>query len=61
MIIVRTILILMIVYLLVKGFIRSLYLEDPPDREPRRDDKQKSTPKKVSKEIGDYVDYEEVE
>jgi large-conductance mechanosensitive channel len=57
MIIIRFILICLIVYLLVKGFIRSLYLEDPPQQR-----RQEPPPpvKKVSKEIGEFVDYEEV-
>lgn len=59
MIIIRFILIFLIVYLLLRGFIRSLFLEDPPRTpEPRKDDKIKK--KKVSKEVGEYIDYEEL-
>jgi hypothetical protein len=48
------------VYLLVKGFIRSLYPEEPRDEshERRKDDPPK---KKVSKDVGEYIDYEEIE
>lgn len=62
MIIIRFILICLIVYLLVKGFVRSLYLEDPPQRNPEPPETRKKTStKKVSKEVGEYIDYEEVE
>jgi hypothetical protein len=59
MIIIRFILIILIVYLLVKGFVQSFYLEDPPRKpEPRND---KPPEKKVSKEVGEFIDYEEVD
>lgn len=62
MILIRFILICLIVYLLVKGFVRSLFLEDPPERDRRPSPRQdKSQEKKVSKEVGEYIDYEEVE
>lgn len=60
MILIRFILICLIVYLLVKGFIRSLYLEDPPPNPSQRKDDNPSK-KKISKDVGEYVDYEEVE
>lgn len=60
MIIIRFILIFLIVYLLVKGFLRSLSLEDPP-QPPRETKKPKEPEKKISKEIGEYIDYEEVD
>jgi hypothetical protein len=47
------------VYLLVKGFVRSLYPDDPPDN---RQDKSRNDPKKkISRNVGEYIDYEEVE
>lgn len=59
MIIIRFILIFLIVYLLLRGFIRSLFLDDPQRTpEPRRDDKPKQ--KKISKEVGEFIDYEEI-
>lgn len=58
MIIIRFILICLIVYLLVKGFIQSLYLDDPPRQ--KHEEAPKSPVKRISKEIGEYVDYEEV-
>lgn len=59
MIIIRFILIFLIVYLLARGFIQSLFLEDPPRKpEPRSKPPQK---KKISKEVGEFIDYEEVD
>lgn len=58
MIIIRFILIFLIVYLLVRGFIKSLFLEDNSAQEPVRDRRKD---KKISKNVGEYVDYEEVD
>jgi len=59
MILIRFILIFLIVYLLVRGFIQSLYLGEPPRKpKPRNDTPPK---KKISKKVGEYIDYEEVE
>lgn len=59
MIIIRFILIFLIVYLLLRGFVQSLFLEDPPRTpEPRKDEKPKK--KKISREVGEYIDYEEI-
>jgi flagellar biosynthesis/type III secretory pathway M-ring protein FliF/YscJ len=62
MILIRFILIFLIVYLLVRGFMRSLL---PDDRSAEgkgnqkfRDTQEKQN-KKISKSIGEYVDYEE--
>lgn len=62
MILVRLILIFFIVYLLVKGFIKSLSLDDRPPQDNRSNQNfgnGAEKPKKVSKSIGEYVDYEE--
>jgi hypothetical protein len=58
MLLVRYILIFLIVYLLVRGFIRSFYLEDPPKPRPR--DEGNSSRKKISPKVGEFVDYEEI-
>lgn len=59
MLIVRYILILLIVYLLVRGFIRSLYLSDEPPR--RRTEPHDEKPKRrISRDVGEYIDYEEM-
>lgn len=60
MIIIRFILICLIVYLLVKGFIRSLFLQDPPNDPPERKSND-PVKKKISKDVGEFIDYEEVE
>jgi hypothetical protein len=51
----------MIIYLLLKSFVR--YLKDPqPDEKiDGGNTKNDSKSKGVSKEIGEYVDYEEVD
>lgn len=61
MILVRLILIFLIVYLLVRGFLRSLSAHGADTGEKRNDQKINTPekPKKVSKSIGEYVDYEE--
>ncbi|HLN20238.1 MAG TPA: hypothetical protein VK213_04060 [Bacteroidales bacterium] len=51
----------MIVYLLVKGFIRSLYLEDPPEAAKKKDEAKGGSSKRISKNIGEYTDFEEVD
>lgn len=58
MIIIRFILIFLIVYLLVRGFIKSLFLED---HHSRNNENKERESKKVSKNVGEYVDYEEVD
>ena len=59
MIIIRFILIFFIVYLLVRGFIKSLFLGDS-SRTPEHRRHDKDPNKKVSKEVGEFIDYEEV-
>lgn len=60
MIIIRFILIFLIVYLLLRGFIQSLFLEDPPRHPEQRKDKPPQK-KRISRDVGEYVDYEEVD
>jgi hypothetical protein len=48
------------VYLLVKGFVRSLYTENPHNESHDRK-KDESPKKKISKDVGEYIDYEEIE
>lgn len=64
MILVRFILIFLIFYLLLRGFIKSLSADNNSSGEKRKNQKFRYTPekpeKKVSKSIGEYVDYEEV-
>jgi large-conductance mechanosensitive channel len=59
MILVRFVLIGIIVYLIIRSFSRYGEESKPPGNisEPEKSDNQG---KKVSKEIGEYVDYEEI-
>jgi hypothetical protein len=58
---IRFVLIVVIIYLIIRSFIR--FFQDQPVEEHKRgqhrETKEKS--KGVSKEIGEYVDYEEVD
>jgi hypothetical protein len=58
---IRFILVSIIIYLLLKSFVR--YFNDPqPDEKIHGDNSKKDARSKgVSKEIGEYVDYEEVD
>jgi hypothetical protein len=60
MILIRYILIGLIVYLIVRLFTRYGDGDGPPTspNDPNKNGKQET--KKVSKEIGEYIDYEEV-
>jgi hypothetical protein len=58
---IRFILVSIIIYLLIRSFVR--YFEEQDSSTPDNDNYQKKETKKkgVSKEIGEYVDYEEVD
>jgi large-conductance mechanosensitive channel len=59
MALIRFILIGLIVYLIVRSFIRMGEGEKPAPKRPEPD-KKKPPSKKVSKEIGEYIDYEDI-
>jgi len=61
MILIRLILISVIVYLIVRSLIRYGKDKTPSARSDASDIKSKVVNKKVSKKIGEYVDYEEVD
>ncbi len=61
MFLIRVILISLIVYLIVRSFLRSLEVNEPEHRKPEPEKKNNVTIKRISKEVGEYVDYEEVE
>jgi signal peptidase I len=61
MLLIRFFLISLIVYLIVRSFLRSLVVNEPENRRPEPEKRDNITIKKVSKEVGEYVDYEEVE
>jgi large-conductance mechanosensitive channel len=61
MILIRYILIFIIVFLITRSFFRFNQVEDNKGKDTDRSDRNKSQEKKISKEIGEYIDYEEVE
>jgi large-conductance mechanosensitive channel len=58
---IRFILIGIIIYLLVRSFVRYFEEQETSARKPERDQKNETKTKGVSKEIGEYVDYEDVD
>ena len=61
MILVRFVLISLIIYLIIRSFIRYGKVEEPTISRPEPEKGSKIDSKRVSKEIGEYVDYEEVD
>jgi len=55
----RIVLISLIIYLLVRSFVR--FFQGKDERREVPEDKNMSGIKKVSKDTGEYVDYEEVD
>jgi hypothetical protein len=58
-ILLRIFLISLIIYLLVRSFVR--YFQGEEETREVQEDKNSSNSKKISKEIGEYVDYEEID
>ncbi len=58
---IRFILITIIIYLLVKSFVRFFNYQEPEEDLRGKNSKSGNKVKGVSKEIGEYVDYEEVD
>jgi hypothetical protein len=57
---IRFFLVSMIIYLLIRSFIR-FFAEEEDERQNREREKAKEKkPKGVSKEIGEFIDYEEI-
>jgi large-conductance mechanosensitive channel len=54
----RFILVGLIIYLLVRSFIR--YFHEEGERREVPEDNKNADTKKISKDIGEYVDYEEI-
>lgn len=61
MLLIRVFLISLIVYLIIRSFLRSLEINEPESRKPEPENNNNVTIKRVSKEVGEYVDYEEVD
>lgn len=60
MIFIRYILICIIGYLIVRSFIKYSELGNPSHGKTEPENKSNIPSKKVSKEIGEYIDYEEI-
>lgn len=58
---IRFILITLIIYLIIRSFARYARTEGPVIRGKESDDNSRVKNKGVSKEIGEYIDYEEIE
>jgi large-conductance mechanosensitive channel len=58
---IRFILISIIIYLLIRSFVRYFQDKDDSDQYRQHENTNKKKPKGVSKEIGEYIDYEEVD
>jgi len=61
MILIRFVLVSLIIYLIIRSFRRYGEEEEPSIRRSEPEKKSKISSKGVSKEIGEYVDYEEVD
>ena len=57
-ILLRIILIGIIIYLLVRSFNRYFFPAEEKEQKPEK--RNSSPPKKISKETGEYIDYEEI-
>jgi hypothetical protein len=55
----RLILIFLIIYLIVRGFIIAGSTKEPEKKEPDQDDIKGKPPRGVPKGIGEYIDFEE--
>ena len=60
MVLIRYILISIIGYLIIRSFIRYGEEEKHLTDRPKTEKKNKNPTKKVSKEIGEYIDYEDI-
>jgi len=60
-ILIRFVLITIIIYLLIRSFVRFFEGQNEPDQGHRSEKNDNTKPSGVSKEIGEYVDYEEVD
>lgn len=58
---IRFILVGIIIYLLVRSFVRYFAELETEERKPEQDNGKQEKAKGVSKEIGEYTDYEEVD
>ena len=59
--IIRYILVFLIIYLIIRSFFKYSSKEETKIRGPEKDEGRGYQNKGVSKEIGEYVDYEEID
>jgi len=57
---IRFLLVGMIIYLLVRSFVRYFAEEEDERQHRERESSNEKKPKGVSKEIGEFIDYEEI-
>jgi hypothetical protein len=50
----------LIVYLIIRSFMRYIEVKKPAARGPESEKRSNTEGKRISKEIGEYIDYEEV-
>jgi hypothetical protein len=60
MILIRFLLVSLIVYLLIRSFLKLGKAEGPAIHKPEPGKNGNVTDKKISKKIGEYIDYEEI-
>jgi len=61
MILIRFILINLIIFLIIRSVVRYWNADEPVPRKPEPEKSQKPTSRGVSKKVGEYVDYEEID
>jgi hypothetical protein len=61
MLLIRYILVGLIVYMIIRSFIRYSNEEESPKLKKDPDNSSNITTKKISKEVGEYIDYEEID
>ncbi len=60
MILIRFALITLIIYLIIRSFVRYTIGDKPPAKGHETDFSSKNKDKGVSKDVGEYIDYEEI-
>lgn len=61
MILIRFVLVSLIIFLIIRSFLMYFGKKETSTRVPGPEKKSKISSKRVSKEIGEYVDYEDVD
>jgi hypothetical protein len=61
MLLIRFILISLIIYMIIRSFVKYSNEEESPKLKKDPDKSSNLTNKKISKEVGEYIDYEEID